>query len=96
MRRTNTFRLAPNEREEAELSKLCDLSAVLWNLISFRRRQSFFKGKIDWDTDGEYKEFGCRKCKTTMDLDIAEEVYLTQLLKTPIRLSEVKVKSRLF
>ncbi|VUT23980.1 MAG: putative transposase [Candidatus Methanolliviera sp. GoM_oil] len=57
MRRTNTFRFSPNKKEEAELFNLCDLSAVLWNLISFRRRRSFFKGKLDWDTDKEYKEF---------------------------------------
>jgi putative transposase len=33
------------------------MSAVLWNKVNYKRRQSFFAGSIDWDTRSEYEEF---------------------------------------
>ncbi len=36
---------------------MCEVSAVLWNKINYKRRQSFFSGEIDWNTKEEYNEF---------------------------------------
>jgi len=30
------------------LLSLCEVSAVLWNKVNYKRRQSFFAGSIDW------------------------------------------------
>jgi putative transposase len=58
MRRTNTFRVEPESQEqEASLFSLCDLSAVFWNKITHKRRQSWFTGSLDWDTTEEYRSF---------------------------------------
>jgi len=29
----------------------------LWNEVNYRRRQSFFNGEIDWNTDEEYNKY---------------------------------------
>jgi len=57
VKRTNKFRLRPTKEQEKVLFSLCEMSAVLWNKVNYRRRQSFFAGEIDWDTKEEYGEF---------------------------------------
>ena len=58
MRRTNTFRVVPESQEQEDrLCELCDLSAVFWNNITYKRRQSWFKGALDWDTTEDYRSF---------------------------------------
>jgi len=57
MKRTNKFRLRPSKEQEKILRTLCEMSAVLWNKVNYKRRQSFFAGEIDWDTRNEYNEF---------------------------------------
>jgi len=57
MRRVNKFRLRPTKEQEKVLLNLCEMSAVLWNRVNYKRRQSFFAGSIDWDTGEEYEEF---------------------------------------
>jgi putative transposase len=57
MKRTNKLRLRPTKEQEKALFSLCGMSAVLWNKVNYKRRQSFFAGEIDWDTKEEYEEF---------------------------------------
>ena len=57
MKRVNKFRLRPTKEQEKVLFSLCGMSAVLWNKVNYKRRQSFFKGEVDWDTSNEYNEF---------------------------------------
>jgi putative transposase len=45
MRRTNTFAVRPRaEQDERLLRKVLDVSASLWNELTFGRRQYFFDG----------------------------------------------------
>jgi len=57
MRRTNTFKLSPKREEEAVLSRRADDCARLYNEINYKRRQGFFAGKVDWNTDDEYTRY---------------------------------------
>lgn len=58
MRRTNIFRVRVcGVDEEERLKELCDSSAMLWNELCYTRRQSFFKGKINWDSKKLYQEY---------------------------------------
>jgi len=57
IRRTNKLRLRPTKEQEKVLFSICEMSAVLWNRVNYKRRQSFFAGEIDWDTRSEYEEF---------------------------------------
>ncbi len=57
MRRINKFRLRLAREQENVLPSLCEMSAILWNKVNYKRRQSFFKGEIDWDSEEEYGEF---------------------------------------
>ena len=57
MKRTNKLRLRPTKEQEKALFSLCGMSAVLWNKVNYKRRQSFFSCEIDWDTKEEYDEF---------------------------------------
>ncbi len=57
MKRVNKFRLRPAREQEDVLLSLCEVSAVLWNKVNYRRRQSFFRGEIDWDSEEEYDVF---------------------------------------
>lgn len=57
IRRTNKLRLRPTKEQEKVLFSICEMSAVLWNRVNYKRRQSFFVGEIDWDTKEEYDEF---------------------------------------
>ena len=60
MRRTNTFKLKPTKEQEKRLFELAENCSRLWNEINYRRRQSFFSGEIDWNTDEEYNKYNCR------------------------------------
>lgn len=53
MRRTNTFLIEPTD----QFCKLAELCSTLWNVVNYKRRQSFFEGKVDWNTDHEYRDF---------------------------------------
>ena len=57
MRRTNTFSLAPTEKQEAFLMERADGCARLWNELTYRRRQSFFDGKINWSSKDLYDKY---------------------------------------
>jgi len=57
MRRTNTFKLKPTKEQEKRLFELADNCSRLWNEVNYRRRQSFFNGEIDWNTDEEYNKY---------------------------------------
>jgi len=57
VKRTNKFRLRPTPEQEKALFAFCEMSAVLWNKVNYRRRQSFFAGEINWNADEEYEEF---------------------------------------
>jgi len=57
LRRINKFRLRLSEEQEKVLLSLCEMSVVLWNKVNYKRRQSFFRGEIDWDSKEEYGEF---------------------------------------
>jgi len=57
MKRTNTFDLNPGKEEEAILRKWADNCARMYNEINYKRRQSFFNGEFDWDTDEFYHKY---------------------------------------
>ena len=57
MRRTNIFKLKPTKEQERKLFESADNCSKLWNEINYKRRQSFFSGKIDWNTDKEYNKY---------------------------------------
>ena len=57
MRRTNTFKLNPTEEQEKKLFELANNCSRLWNEVNYKRRQSFFSGEIDWNTDIEYNKY---------------------------------------
>lgn len=53
MIRTNTFLVEPTP----DLQKLAELCSTLWNVVNYKRRQSFFNEGINWNTDQEYRDF---------------------------------------
>ncbi|MFX1520300.1 MAG: RNA-guided endonuclease TnpB family protein [Promethearchaeota archaeon] len=55
MRRTNRFVIVFTHPEW--VLRLTVSCAVLWNKLNFKRRQSFFQGKFDWDSNAEYDAF---------------------------------------
>jgi len=57
MRRTNTFDLNPGKEEEAILHRWADNCARMYNEINYKRRQSFFSGEFDWNTDEFYHKY---------------------------------------
>ena len=57
MRRTNIFKLNPKKEEEAIMLKWADNCSRMFNEINYKRRQSFFEGEIDWNTDELYHEY---------------------------------------
>jgi putative transposase len=57
MKRSNTFILLPNNKQEQQLTDLATNCAKLWNEITFRRRQSFFEHKMNWNTSDLYKKY---------------------------------------
>jgi len=56
-RRTNTFRLSPNKEQEQRLFELADNCARMFNEVNYKRRQSFFSGNFDWNTDFFYHKY---------------------------------------
>ena len=56
-RRTNMFRLSPNKEQEQRLFELADNCARMFNEVNYKRRQSFFSGNFDWNTDFFYHKY---------------------------------------
>ncbi|MFO7966477.1 MAG: transposase [Archaeoglobaceae archaeon] len=57
MRRTNTFKLRPTRGQERRLFELADSCSRLWNEVTYKRRQTFFEGEMDWNTDEYYRRY---------------------------------------
>ena len=57
MKRTNTFALTPTKARHRRLLEIADACARLWNELNYRRRQSFFKGKINWESKDLYDKY---------------------------------------
>jgi putative transposase len=57
VRRTTTFKLCPSEEQARELFRRADACACMWNQLSYQRRQSFFNGQLDWNTDEVYHHY---------------------------------------
>ncbi|HDI12921.1 MAG TPA: transposase, partial [Hadesarchaea archaeon] len=57
MKRTNTFALAPTKTQHERLLEIADACARLWNELNYRRRQSFFKGEINWESRDLYDKY---------------------------------------
>jgi len=57
MKRINTFSLAPTEKQHKRLLEAADACARLWNELNYRRRQSFFKGEINWESEDLYDKY---------------------------------------
>ncbi len=57
MKRTNTFALAPSEEQHQRLLEIADACARLWNELNYRRRQSFFRGEINWESRDLYDKY---------------------------------------
>jgi len=57
MKRTNTFALTPTEKQHKRLLEIADACARLWNELNYRRRQSFFKGEINWESRDLYDKY---------------------------------------
>jgi len=57
MRRTNIFKLNLGKKEEAIMVEWADNCSRMYNEINYKRRQSFFDGTLDWNTDELYHEY---------------------------------------
>lgn len=57
MRRTNTYKLCPTKDQAVQLFNRADASACMWNEITYKRRQSFFNKKFEWNTDDAYHTY---------------------------------------
>mgnify|MGYP007109719399 CR=1 FL=1 len=57
MIRTNTFLLCPTRNQERKLFELADNCTKMYNEINYKRRQSYFAGKMNWNTDEEYHKY---------------------------------------
>ncbi|RLG36381.1 MAG: hypothetical protein DRN91_08100 [Candidatus Alkanophagales archaeon] len=57
MRRTNTFNLNLGKEEEVILHEWADNCSRMFNEINYKRRQSFFSGEFDWNTDEFYHKY---------------------------------------
>ncbi|RLG36928.1 MAG: transposase, partial [Candidatus Alkanophagales archaeon] len=57
MGQANTFNLNPGKEEEAILHEWADNCSRMFNEINYKRRQSFFSGEFDWNTDKEYHKY---------------------------------------
>ena len=57
MKRTNTFTLVPTKKQHQQLLEIADACAQLWNELNYRRRQTFFKGKIHWGSHDLYDKY---------------------------------------
>lgn len=55
MKRCNIFSVRFKDHNKAlEIAKGC---SALWNVLNYKRRQTFFDGKMEWDSRDEYKSF---------------------------------------
>ncbi len=57
MRRTNIVALAPSTAQHKKLLELADYCSRLWNELSYRRRQSYFGGYINWNFKDLYDKY---------------------------------------
>ncbi len=57
MKRTNRFKINPPKEHESRLFKLADNCSRMYNEVNYKRRQSFFDGKIDWNTAQLYIKY---------------------------------------
>lgn len=57
MKRTNIFKLNPSKEEEKILFEWADNCTRMYNEINYKRRQTFFDGNMDWNTDELYHEY---------------------------------------
>ena len=57
MKRTNIFNVNPRKKEEAILLEWADNCSRMYNEINYKRRQTFFDGELDWNTDELYHEY---------------------------------------
>src|SRR5579885_3135955 len=57
MKRANIFRLRPTREQEARLFQLADNCSKMWNEVNYKRRQSFFSGRLDWNTIEFYHRY---------------------------------------
>ncbi|MHC1610938.1 MAG: RNA-guided endonuclease InsQ/TnpB family protein, partial [Candidatus Methanospirareceae archaeon] len=57
MKRTNTFKLNPTKEEERILLEWADNCSRMFNEVNYKRRQSFFDGTLDWNTDNLYHKY---------------------------------------
>ena len=55
MKRTNTFSV--RFKDNSEVLALANGCSALWDVLNYKRRQSFFAGNFDWDSSKEYKSF---------------------------------------
>lgn len=69
VKRINTFVLAPTKKQHMQLLKIADGCARLWNELNYRRRQSLFKGKINWEDKDLYDKYkGIINAATTQQM----------------------------
>ncbi|MEA1905137.1 MAG: transposase [Candidatus Hadarchaeota archaeon] len=92
MKRTNTFSLAPTEKQHEQLLEIADACARLWNELNYRRRQSFFKGKINWESRDLYDKY-----KGTIGSATAQQVQRknSEAWKSFFALLKLKIKGKL-
>ena len=57
MKRTNIVALAPTPPQNQQLHRIADACARLWNELTYRRRQNFFKGCINWESKDLYNKY---------------------------------------
>ncbi|MHA2427765.1 MAG: RNA-guided endonuclease InsQ/TnpB family protein [Candidatus Hermodarchaeia archaeon] len=57
MRRTNTVTLKPTTVQHQQLLQLAEDCARLWNELTYRRRQSLFRGHMTWDWQDLYDTY---------------------------------------
>ncbi len=55
--RTNVFCLSPTKDEHKILMELADACSAFYNVLNYKRRQSFFQGNVDFSSEVEYKAF---------------------------------------
>jgi len=92
MKRTNTLALAPTKERHQRLLEVADACARLWNELNYRRRQSFFKGEIDWESKDLYNKY-----KGTIGSATAQQIQRknSEAWKSFFALLKLKVKGKL-
>ena len=69
MRRTHTISIRPSASQNTQLITIAKACAKLWNEVTYRRRQSFFAGKINWDWADLYDKY-----KSTVGASTAQQI----------------------